>query len=132
MSCSTSTCPSQSGAGADADGGNGERRRDPLGQRGRQQLEHDGARPRLLERLASASSRSAAGCVAALHPVAAERVHRLGREPEVADHGNAPVHERAHRLRHRAAALELDAVRAGLLQHAARVADRFRRSTPGR
>ena len=98
----------------------------PPRQRRGQQLEHDArTRPPPRSALASATSRSAAGLLAALHPVAAERVHRLRREPEVAHHRNPAIHQRPHRLGHGPAALELDALGAGLLQYAPGVPDRL-------
>ena len=43
----------------------------------------------------------------------------------MADHRDAALHQRPHRLGHRVPALQLHAVRAGLLQHAAGVPDRL-------
>jgi hypothetical protein len=71
---------------------------------------------------ASASSRACARSVcgglvvAALHAVAAERVHRLRRQAQVGAHRDAALDQEAHRRGGPAAAFELDHVRAALHQ----------------
>ncbi len=126
MSCSTSTCPSQWGPAP----------MPIVGIVSASEIRRATAAGTSSSTMAQAPASSSAfasrqqlGRVArlpALHPVAAERVHRLRREAEMADHRDAALHQRPHRLRHVAPALQLHSVRAGLLQHAAGVADRLR------
>ena len=61
-------------------------------------------------------SRSALGVAA--RAVAAERVDRLRRQPDMAHHRDAATHEKRDRLGHFLAAFELDRGAAGLGQHA--------------
>ena len=126
MSCQTSTCASQSGpapmpmVGIDSACG------DPRGQLGGHALEHDRERARRLQRLGVVQQLLAV-LAAALHPVAAERVHRLRGQPEVRHHRDAG-RDQLLDLRQRPARppSSLTAVRAGLLQEPGR-----RRPAPG-
>ena len=104
MSCSTSTWPSQWGPAPIPMVGNRQRLRYAARYGSGDQLEHDGAGAgRLAARLRISEQPLGGILISSLHPVAAERVHRLRREAEVPDHRNAPLHQRAHRLRHVAA-----------------------------
>ena len=75
---------------------------------------------RVVEDLARAGGRTALGAVAAEHR------RGLRREADVAHHGDPGADDRARPVGGRAAALELDAVAAGLLDEAVRGLDRLR------
>src|SRR2546430_16036020 len=73
----------------------------------RDELQYDGKGARLLQRLGIGLESLGGFLVASLHAVAAQRVHRLGGETQVAHDGYPDVHERPHRLRHRGSTFEL-------------------------
>ena len=99
--------------------------RDRLGDRGRHGLEHDREAAGLLERervlveLHGLRGRPALGLEAAEHR------RRLRGQPDVAHHGHAGARERANAREHRSGALQLDRVRARLLDEADRVLERL-------
>src|SRR5256885_940361 len=94
--------------GADADRRDAQALRDLLAELGRYRFEHDEARARRLE-LHGVLDEFLLGVLAlALHAVAAELVHRLRREAEVAAHRDAALGEEAYRFGELRAALELD------------------------
>ena len=64
---------------------------------------------------------------AGLRPEPAQLVYRLRRQAQVSHHRNAGVHDAAHGLAHRPAALHLHRVRSAFLDQPAGVAQRFRR-----
>ncbi len=74
----------------------------------------------------------ALGVGVAARAVAAERVDRLRRQPDMAHHRNAATHEKRDRLGHFLAAFELDRGAAGLGQHARGGAERLLRAIPDR
>ena len=93
--------------------GTGDRIGDHAGDRVGHALEHDreaagvGERDRVVDELARGVERLA------LHLEPADRIHRLGREPEVAHHGDLGVEDRVHRVEALAAAFELHRAGAG-------------------
>ena len=95
-------------------------RRDPqaLGDRRgellRHELEDDRERPGLLDRERIGEQLARLLAVLALDADLAQRVDRLGRQPDVAHDGDPGAHERLDRLRAPDAALELDRLDAGL------------------
>ena len=109
-------------AGADADGRDvellGDDARDVDGHR----LEDDGVGAGFLQGHGVVQQADGGGGRLALHLVAAELVDRLRRQAEVAHHRDAGLDEQAHRLGDARAALQLDGLRAALLEHAAGVA----------
>ena len=111
--------------GADADDRDLHVLHDHVGHLGGDRLEDDREaaglleRERVLEHLARPRGRAALGAVAA------ERGRGLRRQADVAHHRHAGAHDGAGALGHRAAALELDGVAAGLLDEAVRGADRL-------
>jgi hypothetical protein len=81
---------------------------------GRHGLDEDRERARVLEGARVGDEAVHGGGVAALHAVAAQLAERLGRQADVAHHGDARVGDRAHARRHARAALELHRVAPGL------------------
>ncbi len=106
--------------------GTGARGRDLLGQPRRQELEHDGEAAGIRQPpglLADALGRL---LVPPLHPVAAQGVHRLGREPDVAHDRDPGAHEPVDVLAGPlAAAFQLHRLGARLRDEPARVPDRL-------
>ncbi len=100
-------------AGADADGRDAQAPRDLLPEPGRYRFEHDEARARRLELHGVLDQLLLCVLALALHAVAAELVHRLRGEADVAAHRNAALGEKAHRFGDLGAALELHHLRAG-------------------
>ncbi len=99
------------GAGADADGRYGHLPGDQTGHLPGYALEHDGEAAGV-DQGAGVVEQGAGGLgLLALHPVAPESVHRLGREPEVAHNGDLSVDQGLYDRHPGPAALELDRVR---------------------
>ena len=113
------------GAGADPDHRDLHVVHDRVGHLGGDRLEHDREAARLLqlERVVEHPLGALGG--PALRAVAAERRRGLGREADVAHDRHAGAHDRPRALGHRASALELDRVAAGLLDEAMRGGDRL-------
>src|SRR5437867_6165073 len=101
------------GAGAYAYGGNAQPLSDQLAEAGRNRLEHQQLGPRRFELERVREQLLLRVLALALDTVAAELVHRLGRETEVTANRNAALREEAHRLREFRTALELHHLGAG-------------------
>ena len=57
--------------------------------------------------------------------IAAELVHRLGRQPDIAHHRHAGIHDGPNRILHGDAAFELDRLRAGFLEKTSGIVQRL-------
>ena len=114
MSCQTSTWASVSGPGADADRRDRNLVRDALGHLAGHHLQHHREGTGLGDR-AGVGDHLLRGVAAALHPVPADRVLALRREPDVGHHRDAGRVDRRDLRRAPPAALELHRVAAGLL-----------------
>src|SRR5690606_38824705 len=101
-------------ARTDTDGGDLQLVGDLLRYLGGDHLHHHGERTGLLQRQ-RVGEKFVAGVVAALHPVAAQRMLRLGREADVRHHRDARVGQRLDLGRHDATTLALDRVRQAFL-----------------
>ena len=118
--------PVGGGAGADADHGDLDGGHQLLGDRARDRLEDEREAARLLQRERLLGDLRGRGRGAALRLPAAERGRGLRGEADVAHHRDAGADDRARAAdRGRAAALELDRVAAGLLDHPHRGGDRL-------
>ena len=108
--------PVAAGACPDADRRDLELAADALGDRRRYCLEHEQERARGLGgvRVVQQAQRRLGGL--ALGAVAALRGRRLRRQPEVGDDRDARARQRADAREHGARALQLDGLRAGLLE----------------
>ena len=91
-------------------------------------LDHQREAARLGHRLGVGHHLRRLGIVAAAGAIAAERVHRLRGQPDMADHRDAALDEEGDRLGHRLAALQLHRRRAGFLEHPRGVAERLLRA----
>ena len=113
-------------ARADTDGRHYEFAADGAGERCGQQLENHGENAGLLKAPGIGVEPEGGIFLAALDPIAAEGVHGLGRQADVAHDGDAGAHEGVDMSDgFLIAAFELDGLRAGLLHDAARVAQGF-------
>jgi hypothetical protein len=93
--------------GADADGGHRHRLGDRPGDLGGDGLEHDGEAAGVGQRSGVVDERLGGIELLSLHPVAPERVHRLGGEPEVAHDGDLGVEQRLDHREPATASLQL-------------------------
>ena len=116
MSCSTSTWPLQPGPAPMPMTGMGRPAASCCASARGHQLDHQHRGAGLGQLARVAQQRRRAVFVAALDAVAAQRMHRLRRQPEVGAHRDAALDEEAHRLGRPAATFELDHLRAGLHQ----------------
>src|SRR5437867_2830161 len=113
--------------GADADGRDVDLFRDRLCNRDGDALKHDRVSACLLERDRVVEEAYRGGRRFPLYAVAAELVHGLRREPQVAHHRDPGLDERAYSLSDANPAFQFHRLRAAFLQHAARVRQRLRR-----
>ena len=120
-SCHTSTCASVRGAGADADHRDVQGLGHLCGELGRHDLQHQGERADVLQRPGLPQQRRAS-LAAALHAVAAEHVHRLRRQAEVAHHRHPGGDERLDLGQHPAPPSSLTAWAPASLRNRALVA----------
>src|SRR5688500_6306329 len=110
----------------DADGGNGKRLGHPGRERRGYELEHDGEGAGVLKPLCLLDHPVSGFGLAALHAKAAEGMHRLRGEAEMAHDRDAKARHRAHRgFDLRAAPFELHGLGPGLLRNAAAIPHRL-------